>query len=154
MGAIGSSPGHSMQCTFCRLIARELPVSVIFEDSQILAFMALKPVIPGECLVVPKAHIEDFADLNEATTAQVMLIGQKIARRMKVEFAAPRIGMLVHGFGVPHAALMLVPQHDPDDLTCGRLARIENGRVVFKNDAPPVDRTTLDAQAARLFPRH
>jgi histidine triad (HIT) family protein len=114
--------------------------------------MALKPIIPGECLIVPKAHIEDFADLNDATTAHVMLIGQKIARRMKVEFGVPRVGMLVHGFGVSHAALMLVPQHGPDDLTCGRLARIENGRVIFKNDAPPVDRMTLDAQAATLAP--
>jgi histidine triad (HIT) family protein len=141
-----------MQCTFCSLIARELPVSVVFEDVQIFAFMALKPIIPGECLIVPKAHIEDFADLNDSTTTSIMLIGQKIAKRMRTEIAAPRIGMLVHGYGVPHAALILVPQYGPDDLTCGRLARIENGQIIFKNDVARVDRKTLDAQAAMLAP--
>jgi histidine triad (HIT) family protein len=141
-----------MHCTFCSLITRKVPVSVVFEDMQIFAFMALKPIISGECLIAPKAHIEDFSDLDDATTTSIMLIGQKIAKRMKLEFAAPRVGMLVHGFGVPHAALMLVPQYGPDDLTCGRLARIENGQIIFKNDAAPVDRKTLDAQAAMLSP--
>jgi histidine triad (HIT) family protein len=141
-----------MQCTFCSLIARQLPVSVVFEDAKIFAFMALKPIIPGECLIVPKTHIEEFTDLSDATTTNIILVGQKIAKRMRIEFAAPRIGMLVHGFGVPHAALMLVPQYGPDDLTCGRLARIENGHITFKNEGSPMDRATLDAQAARLGP--
>ena len=52
---------------------------------------------------------------------------------------------------MPHAHLILVPQHGPHHLTSERVARIEDGRVVFTLDGIPLaDRATLDEQAHAL----
>jgi histidine triad (HIT) family protein len=139
-----------MPCTFCDLVARRAPVSTIHEDDTLMAFMALKPVIPGECLVIPKAHVDHFTDLDDGTAQRIIVLAQRIGRRMRTVLRPERVGMLVHGFGVPHAHLILVPQQGPDDLTSGRLARMEGDRIVFRNDSPAVDRASLDAQAHQL----
>ncbi|MCC7506542.1 MAG: HIT family protein [Saprospiraceae bacterium] len=49
-------------CIFCRIIARELPASIVYEDEAVIAFMDLYPINPGHVLVVPKAH---YASLRE-----------------------------------------------------------------------------------------
>ena len=59
--------------------------------------------------------------------------------------------MIVHGFGVAHAHLILVPQHDPDDIVSGRHAYIENGEIRFAaGRLPTPSRSELDAMAGRL----
>jgi hypothetical protein len=60
-------------------------------------------------------------------------------------------GMVVHGFGVPHAHLLLVPQQGIHHITSDRYASVENGQLVFSqsNVATP-DRATLDEHARVL----
>jgi histidine triad (HIT) family protein len=139
-----------MSCIFCEIVAGRAPVSIVHEDDAIMAFMALRGVIPGEVCVIPKAHIDHFTDIPDDLAARIMVRGQRIARRMLEVYKPLRMGMIVHGFGVAHAHLVLVPQHGPDDLTSARLARIENGKVVFRLDAPEIPRAELDRQAKEL----
>ena len=70
---------------------------------------------------------------------------------MREAFAPQRVGYAVHGYGVAHALLIVVPQHGPHHLTSDRFARVEDGRVVFDTrDVPFPDRATLDAHARVL----
>jgi histidine triad (HIT) family protein len=70
---------------------------------------------------------------------------------MRAVFAPERVGMVVHGYGVPHAHLVLVPQHGPYDITSARYAHLEDGKISFSlKNIPVADRTTLD-QHARLL---
>jgi histidine triad (HIT) family protein len=66
-------------------------------------------------------------------------------------FRPERVGFLVHGYGVAHAHLIIVPQQGPHHLTSDRFARIADGRVVFDLSRTPVaDRSVLDAHARLL----
>jgi histidine triad (HIT) family protein len=116
-----------------------------------MAFMTLRPFSPGECLVIPIAHVDHFTDVDDETSQRIMVLAQRIGRRMRRVFTLKRVGFVVHGFGVPHAHLVLVPQNGPDDITSGRYARIEDGRVVFDmSHIPLADRALLDEHAKLL----
>jgi histidine triad (HIT) family protein len=140
-----------MSCVFCEIVAGRAPASLIHEDDVLAAFMGIQPTAPGECLVIPKAHVDHFTDVPDDVAARIMVVAQRIGRRMRAVFRPQRVGYVVHGYGVPHAHLIVVPQHGPFHLTSDRFARVVDGRVVFDlANVPLADRATLDAQAREL----
>jgi histidine triad (HIT) family protein len=138
-------------CIFCDIVAGEAAAGVVYQDGQMAAFMTLQPTRPGECLIIPTTHIDHFTDMDEETAARIMVLGLRIGRKMMDVFRPLRVGMVVHGFGVPHAHLILVPQHDPYDITSARFASIEEGEIVFDlRYIPQMDREVLDEHAHQL----
>lgn len=138
-------------CVFCEIVAGKEPASVIFENDVIMALMGIRPTRPGECMVIPKQHIDYFTDIDDETSQQIIRVAQRIGRRIRDVFQPQRVGMVVHGCGVPHAHLVLVPQHDPYDITSARLAYLENGKISFGlKNVPFADRATLDEHAQLL----
>lgn len=138
-------------CIFCLIVEGAEPASIIYEDEQIMSFMTIRPTRPGECLIVPRQHIDHFTDIDDELSVKIILIGQKIARKIRDVFQPRRVGMVVHGFGVGHAHLIIVPQHDPNDITSARFAYLNEGEIAF--DATRIskeDRSTLDEQANML----
>ena len=141
----------AMACIFCEIVAGRAPASVIHRDDAVMAFMGIQPTAPGECLVIPTAHVDHFTDVPDDVAQRIMLVAQRIGRRMREVFAPERVGFLVHGFGVAHAHLVVVPQQGPHHLTSDRIARVEDGRAVFRFDLLPfADRATLDEHARLL----
>jgi histidine triad (HIT) family protein len=75
-------------CLFCKIIAKEIPAKVLFEDDDLLAFSDIHPVAPTHALVIPKKHI---VSLNEAAPGDATLLGklllaaQRVAREAKLE---------------------------------------------------------------------
>lgn len=64
-------------CLFCRIIAREIPSSIVFEDDHVVAIKDINPQAPLHVLLIPKRHI---ATLNDLTAADDGLVGE-LARR-------------------------------------------------------------------------
>ncbi len=64
-------------CLFCRIVRREIPASVIYEDERLLAFNDINPQAPLHALVVPKRHIDS---LNVLTATDDGLVGEMIRR--------------------------------------------------------------------------
>jgi histidine triad (HIT) family protein len=54
-------------CLFCRIVRREIPAAIVWEDAHSLAFRDIDPKAPTHLLIVPKAHV---ASLNDATDAE------------------------------------------------------------------------------------
>ena len=55
-------------CVFCRIVARESPADIEYEDDEILVFKDLYPKAPIHLLVIPKRHIESIATLAPEDT--------------------------------------------------------------------------------------
>ena len=51
-------------CLFCRIIAREVPASIVYEDERVLAFNDINPQGPTHVLLVPKRHVASLNDLG------------------------------------------------------------------------------------------
>ena len=53
-----------MSCLFCKIINREIPSSIVYEDDRVLAFNDINPQASTHVLVVPKRHIPTLNDLH------------------------------------------------------------------------------------------
>jgi histidine triad (HIT) family protein len=62
-------------CVFCRIVARELPATIVYEDEQVLAFRDAQPQAPTHILIIPKEHITGPLDLDDS---RVFLAGKLI----------------------------------------------------------------------------
>ena len=60
-------------CLFCRIVSREIPASIVYEDDRVVAFTDINPQAPTHILVVPKRHI---ASLNDLTPGDDQLVGE------------------------------------------------------------------------------
>jgi histidine triad (HIT) family protein len=64
-------------CLFCKIIKREIPASIVYEDDRVLAFNDINPQGPTHVLVVPKRHIATLNDLAEGDDA---IVGEVVRR--------------------------------------------------------------------------
>jgi histidine triad (HIT) family protein len=64
-------------CLFCRIVAGELPSSIVYDDERVLAFNDINPQGPTHVLVVPKKHI---ATLNDLTPEDDRIVGEVVRR--------------------------------------------------------------------------
>ena len=125
--------------------------SKVYEDEEILAFMDIQPVRQGQVLVIPKQHIDHFSDIPDALAFRIYRTTHALLKAVREVVRPGRMGLVIHGYGVPHAHVVIVPQQHQDDITSGRMADIENGRVIFTiKKLPLVPREELD-QLAQLI---
>ena len=71
----------SNDCIFCKIIKKELPAKVVYEDDLILAFDDINPQAPVHTLIIPKKH---FSSLNETTLSQQALLGHIFVQAKKI----------------------------------------------------------------------
>jgi len=64
-------------CLFCKIITREIPASIVYEDDRVLAFNDINPQAPTHVLVVPKRHI---ASLGELSDGDDQIVGEVVRR--------------------------------------------------------------------------
>ena len=81
--APGNRSHESATCAFCRIIRGEELASVVFEDSLSLAFLDHRPLFPGHCLLVPKAHYETLADLPAPLVGPLFQNAQLLERAIE-----------------------------------------------------------------------
>ncbi len=105
-----------MASIFTKIINGELPCYKIFEDDQVISFLALDQVTVGHTLVVPKMEINHWMDVPEDLFLKVQSNSIKIAKAIKAYTEAPRILTATIGFEVPHYHLHLVPGKQLRDL--------------------------------------
>jgi histidine triad (HIT) family protein len=109
----------SQTCAFCRIIRREETVAIVFEDSLSLAFLDRRPLFPGHCLLVPKAHYETLADLPASLVDPLFQNAQLLERAIEEGLAADGTFVAINNRvsqSVPHIHIHLVPRHFKDGL--------------------------------------
>lgn len=122
---------NEVSCVFCRIIAGEEPASVVYEDERVLAFMDIVPLNPGQLAVIPRAHVDHFCDLPDDVACDILLQAQRLARNLRERLKPERVGLVVSGYGVAHAHLVVVPLHGPHDITSEKFASLEGGQIKF-----------------------
>jgi len=80
------------ECLFCKIVAKEIPASLVFEDDQLLAFNDINPQGPTHVLIVPKRHI---ATLNDLAKDDDEIVGAMVRRAAAI---AKDRGIQVGGF--------------------------------------------------------
>ena len=79
------------QCVFCRIVAKQIPATVVYEDKDSLAFMDIGQVNPGHVLVATKAHAENVFALDDDQAAAVFRATARVARAVREAFQPPGV---------------------------------------------------------------
>ena len=108
-----------MPTIFTRIIDGELPGKFVWRDDVCVAFMSIAPLRPGHALVVPRAEVDKWTDLEPDLAAHLMVVAQRIARAQQAAFSPARVGLIIAGLEVPHCHLHAVPIDSEADLHFG-----------------------------------
>ncbi|BBZ68831.1 MAG: HIT family protein [Mycolicibacterium insubricum] len=100
-----------MATIFTRIINGELPGRFVYEDDEFVAFLTIEPMTQGHTLVVPRAEIDQWQDIDPGVNARLMAVAQKIGRAVVTAFGAPRAGLLIAGLEVPHLHVHVFPAY-------------------------------------------
>jgi histidine triad (HIT) family protein len=108
-------------CVFCRIVARQIPATVVHEDEHALAFMDIGQVNPGHVLVAVKRHAADVFALDEAQAAAVFRAAARLSRAIRDAFSPAGLSIYqangtVAGQTVFHFHLHLLPRHEGDGM--------------------------------------
>jgi histidine triad (HIT) family protein len=108
-------------CVFCRIVAREIPATVVHEDEHTLAFMDLGQVNPGHVLVAVRAHAENLYGLNDAQAGAVLRAAARVARAIRDAFGPEGLSVYqangkAAGQTVFHYHVHLVPRYEGDGM--------------------------------------
>lgn len=98
-----------MTTIFTKIINRELPGRFVYEDDDIVGFLTIEPMTQGHTLVVPRAEIDQWQDVDGAVFARVMAVAQQIGKAVCRAFDAERAGMIIAGLEVPHLHVHVFP---------------------------------------------
>jgi histidine triad (HIT) family protein len=102
-------------CVFCKIVAGELPSYKVYEDDEVYAFLTIEPVREGHTLVIPKKHIEYVHHMDHDLYAKAMEVVRTLSLTIEKVFNPERVGVVVHGFDVPHAHIHIIPFQDRHD---------------------------------------
>lgn len=121
---------------FQKIIDREIPAHIIYEDDKTLAFLDIYPANTGHTLVIPKNPVEFVWDLPDEDYRALLDTAKKLAIHLRENLPQKYVHMSVVGTDVPHAHVHLVPfdvsadfhnaermQQEPDHAALAELAK-------------------------------
>ena len=108
-------------CLFCKIIAGDVPGTIIESDELTVSFMDIYPVTRGHVLVVPRNHSRDLHEIGADDLVAVVLAGQRLAARARDGLGADGVNLLnfcgrAAWQTVFHFHLHMIPRYDDDPL--------------------------------------
>jgi histidine triad (HIT) family protein len=108
-------------CIFCKILAGELPATIVDEDERTVAFMDIAPATRGHALVIPRAHTPDLLSVDAEDLCAVAIASQRLATRAKERLVADGVN-LVNSCGavawqtIFHFHVHVIPRYADDPL--------------------------------------
>ena len=125
-----------MPTLFTRIINGELPGRFVYTDDRVVAFLSIAPLTAGHTLVVPRQELDQWTDADASLLAHCVDVARRIGEAAKEAFGAPRAGLVIAGFEVPHMHVHVFPAWTMEDFDFGQ--------------AKAASAEELDAAAAKL----
>ena len=103
-------------CIFCKIIKKEIPATVVYEDENFLAFLDINPVSLGHTLVVPKKHFTWMQEADDTIVGEVFQLSKKLIIAIKNGIKCDYVQVSVVGKDIPHFHIHLIPRNLEDNL--------------------------------------
>ena len=106
-------------CLFCKIAAKEIPATIVYEDDDVLVFMDIGPIIKGHALVIPKQHYDPITDTPDEILAKMHVTAKKIAAAQMNAFGADGVNIMQNngkaaGQEVEHIHVHVIPRFAND----------------------------------------
>ncbi len=108
-------------CIFCKIVAGELPATIVDQDERTIAFMDINPATRGHALVVPRVHATDLLSIESDELGAVATAAQRLAGRLRERLGADGVNV-INSCGaaawqtVFHFHLHVIPRYEGDPL--------------------------------------
>lgn len=129
-------------CIFCRIVRKEAPATVLYEDDKALVFLDIRPLNEGHTLIIPKQHYETVYDIPEDLICHIYTIVKRFAGVVKNATKADGITIIQQngraaGQEIFHLHVHVVP-------------RYEGQKLPHFRDIPSASRERLEHAAERI----
>jgi len=104
-----------MPTFFSRVLAGEFPARFVWKDPDVVAFLTTVPMRQGHTLVVPRQEVDQWTHLDPELLTKCVLVAQSIGRAVQHAWNAPRVGLLIAGFELPHMHMHVSPVWEMSD---------------------------------------
>jgi histidine triad (HIT) family protein len=114
-------PARDPDCLFCKIVAGEIPSTIVAEDERTVSFMDINPATRGHALVVPRKHAENLLAVGEEDLAACAAAAKRLAARAKDALDADGVNLL-NSCGsaawqtVFHFHVHVIPRYQDDPL--------------------------------------
>ena len=117
-----------MSTIFSKIIKKEIPAHIIFDDKNFISFLDINPLTLGHSLVVPKVETDYLFDLENKYLEKILIFSKKVSGALKSSVSCRRVGLKVVGLEVPHAHIHLIPFNNEKEMD------FINKRLSFSQD--------------------
>ncbi len=106
-----------MDCIFCKIINKEIPGKIVYEDDVCLAFLDLSQVTDGHTLIVPKSHFDNLLETDDEVIAHMLKVAKKLGNQLVEKLNAKGMNVLTNinetaGQTVKHFHIHLIPRYN------------------------------------------
>jgi histidine triad (HIT) family protein len=114
-------PSADPDCLFCKIVAGEIPATIVAEDERTIAFMDINPATRGHALVVPRAHARDVHTIDTEDLKAVVAAAQQLAAKALERLGADGVNLLNSNGAaawqtVFHFHMHVIPRYEDDPL--------------------------------------
>ncbi len=111
----------SEDCVFCSILAGDMPGEIADEDEHTVAFMDINPWTRGHAVVIPRKHVVNLYEIEEADLARTASAAKRLARRMKERLRCDGVNLLnsterAAWQSVFHFHIHVIPRYEGDPL--------------------------------------
>lgn len=123
-----------MDCIFCKIINKEIPANIVYEDEHVLAFLDITQGTKGHTLVIPKVHSKNILETDDETLNHVFKATKKVAQAIKKAFDPIGLNILNNTDkplqSVFHFHVHIIPRYEDD----GVIIRTNNNHGKHSNE--------------------
>ncbi len=94
-------------CIFCKIVKKEIPAHIVYENENFLAFLDIHPQAPGHVQIIPKKHYRWVWDVPNV--GEYFEVAQKIAKAQQKAFNSDAVWSRIMGDEVHHAHIWIFP---------------------------------------------
>lgn len=139
---VATTTTENLTCVFCRIVRKEAPASILYEDDKVLVFLDIRPLNEGHTLIIPKKHYETVYDMPEDLVCRIYKLVKRMAVALKAATEADGITIIQqngHAAGqeIFHMHVHVVP-------------RYEGQKLPHFHDLPNSSREQLQQAAERI----
>jgi histidine triad (HIT) family protein len=129
-------------CIFCKIVQKQTPSSIVYEDESLLVFVDIRPLNMGHTLIIPKTHCVDIFDIPQELLSQIHKVSKQIAFAVKKATNADGISIIQQngkaaGQDIFHIHVHVIP-------------RFKGQKLQSFNELMEVDRASLDKMAKKI----
>lgn len=122
-------------CIFCKIVRKQAPASIIYEDETVIVFLDIRPLNEGHTLVIPKKHYVDIFDIPEKQLSQVHKVAKQVSLAVKKATNADGISIIQQNGkaaaqDIFHLHVHVVPRFEGQKLpSFSALREVERGKL-------------------------